>query len=150
MGYCQVSERAAGNWLYLKMSPIANMLIQIKNAQAVNAESVSIPFSKLKFEIGKILKEKGFIESIEKKKKKMKKAEVEYLEVKLRFNDGAGAISGLRFVSKPSRRIYAGKEDLKSVRSGYGISVVSTAKGIITGEDARKAGVGGEVLFEMW
>ncbi len=132
------------------MSPIANMLVQIKNAQAVSAERVSIPFSAMKFEISKILKEKKFISDVEKKKRKLRKAEVNFLDIMLKYEDGVGAINGIKLISKPSRRMYAKKGELKPVKSGYGISVISTSKGLMTGEDSKKAGLGGELIFEIW
>jgi small subunit ribosomal protein S8 len=132
------------------MSPIANMLVQIKNAQARNIEEIVLPFSKMKFDIATILKEKGFIGEVEKRKKKMKKAELNFIAIQLKYVDGVGAISEIKLVSKPSRRVYAAKDDLKPIMNGYGISVVSTSKGLMTGSDARKAGIGGEVIFEVW
>lgn len=132
------------------MSPIANMLVQIKNAQARNIEEIVLPFSKMKFDIAVILKEKGFVAEVDKRKKKMKKAELTFLVIKPKYVDGVGAISDVRLVSKPSRRVYAARNDLKPIMNGYGISIVSTSKGLMTGSDARKAGVGGEVVFEVW
>lgn len=132
------------------MSPIANMLVQIKNAQAVGTASVSVPFSKMKFEIAKILKENGFVDEIEKNAKKSKKTELDFINIKLKYNLGRGEINGIKLISKPSRRLYFGKADLKSVRSGYGLSVISTSKGVMSGDDAKKNGIGGEILFEIW
>jgi len=132
------------------MSPIANMLIQIKNAQSARLENVAVPYSEIKFKIAEILAAKGFIESVEKKKRKAKKAEVAFISLKLKYNEGEDAIKGIKLISKPSRRMYAGKNDLKPVRSGYGLSVVTTPNGVMTGDDAKKAGVGGEVIFEIW
>ena len=126
------------------------MLTQIKNAQARGHAETVLPFSKIKFEIAQILKNKNFISEVEKKKKKTKKSEVGLLAIGLKYDNGTGAINGIKLISKPSRKVYAGKEKLKPVKSGYGISVVSTSKGIMAGDDARKAGVGGEVLFEVW
>lgn len=126
------------------------MLIQIENAQARGKSEIISPFSKIKFEIAVILKNKGFINGVEKRKRKTKKSEFNMLAVELKYNDGVSAIEHIKLVSKPSRRMYAGKDDLKPVKNGYGISVVSTPKGIMAGEDARKAGLGGEVLFEIW
>ena len=132
------------------MSPIANMLVQLKNAQARSIEEVVLPFSKMKFDIAMILKEKGFVGEVEKRKKKMKKAELNFIAIKPKYVDGVGAISEIKLVSKPSRRVYAAKDDLKPIMNGYGISVVSTSKGLMTGSEARKAGIGGEVIFEVW
>lgn len=126
------------------------MLNQIKNAQARGKDEVTLPFSKMSFNIAEILKKSGFVSEVEKKKMKTKKSEVDVLSIRLKYNDGTGAISGIKLISKPSRRIYAGKEDLKPVRSGYGLAIVSTSKGLMTGDEARKLGMGGEVLFEIW
>ncbi len=122
------------------------MLVQIKNAQAVGKTEVMIPFSILKFAIVSVLQKEGYVGNVEKKKKKAKKAEVPYLEVLLKPD----AIHGMHFISKPSRRMYAGKDEMQRVKSGYGISVISTSRGIMTGSEAHKAGIGGEVLFEIW
>jgi len=126
------------------------MLIQIKNAQSAGLESVAVPFSIIKLKIAEILKSKGLIEEVESKKRKAKKTEVPFLAIRLKYTDGVGVINGIKFVSKPSRRMYAGKADLKPIRSGFGFSVISTPKGVMTGDEAKKAGVGGEMLFEMW
>ena len=132
------------------MSPILDMLIQLKNAQARSRENIFIPYSSLKFAVAEVLKKYGFIEDVEKKKRKMKKSEVPWLSIKLKYNDGIGAITGMKFVSKPSRRIYSAIADLKPVRSGFGISILSTSKGIMTGDEAKKNRVGGEMLFIIW
>ena len=132
------------------MSPIANMLIQLKNAQSAGLENVAVPYSEMKNKIAEILKEKKFIEEVEVKKRKGRKSEISFLSIKLKYDDGVGAIDGIKFISKPSRRMYAGKADLKPVKSGFGVSVISTPKGIMTGDDAKKAGVGGEMIFEIW
>lgn len=136
--------------LSAKLSPIANMLVQLKNAQVRGYAEIVLPFSKIKFDIAKILKDKNFVSDVEKRKKKTKKSEFEVLALSLKYENGAGRIDGVKMISKPSRRMYAGKQDLKPVKNGYGISVISTPKGIMSGDDAKKAGVGGEVLFEIW
>jgi len=127
------------------MSPLANMLVQIKNAQSARHGEVAVPFSQLKLEVAEILQKVGYLASVEKLQKKLKRAEVPYLHIIL-----GNTINGVRLVSKPSRRVYSGAQKLQKVRSGFGTSVVSTPKGIMTGSDARKANVGGEVLFEIW
>lgn len=132
------------------MNPIANMLVQIKNAQAAGAASVAVPFSNLKYNIAQMLKAHGFVTAVDKKKKKMNTAELPYLEITLKYDGREGAIGGIKLVSKSSRRMYAGKNDLYPVRSGFGFSVISTSKGLMTNTEARKAGMGGEVLFEIW
>jgi small subunit ribosomal protein S8 len=126
------------------------MLTQIKNAQARGHQEVVLPFSKMLFAIAQILKKAGFVEEVNKIKKKKKGSEFEFISIRLKYENGIGAIRGVKLISKPSRRIYVGKNELKPVREGYGISVVSTPKGLMTGDEAKKAGVGGEILFEVW
>lgn len=132
------------------MYNIGNMLIQLKNAQVSRQERASVPFSKVKYEIAKVLKENDFVQSVDIKKKKMKKSEVSFLDVKLKYVDGQGAISGVKFLSKPSRRLYIKSKDIRPVKSGYGILILSTPKGILVGKDARKQKLGGEVIAEIW
>ena len=128
------------------MDPVADMLISIKNAQAVSKETVQIPFSKLKFEIAKVLKKQGFVGNVEKKGRKIKKI----IEIKLKYDGKEPAISDLRKVSKPGQRIYSGSKEIQPIRSGYGISIVSTSRGLMTDKEARKQNIGGEVLCEIW
>ena len=131
--------------------PISDMLIRITNAQAVGKEQVSVPFSKIKFRIAQILKENRFIQEVEKKSKKSRKIEVDYLLITLKYDETkTPALNDFKLISKPSRHLYAKAEDMKPVRSGYGIAVVSTSKGVMSSKEARKQGVGGEILFEVW
>lgn len=130
--------------------PISDFINRITNAQAVKAERVSAPFSKVKLAIANVLKSNGYVADIERTTKKARKAELEYLDLGLAYRDGQPAISGVAIVSRPSRHIYAGAKDMKPVRSGFGIAVVSTSKGIMTSKDARKQNIGGEILFEIW
>ncbi|HYU64990.1 MAG TPA: 30S ribosomal protein S8 [Candidatus Paceibacterota bacterium] len=132
------------------MDPISDMLIQIKNAQQVKAERVVIPASKTKAEIASILKESGFVENVEKRKKKGKRVEHEYLDIALRYYNGEGAISDIKIMSRPSRHLYIKAKDIKPVRSGHGVAVISTPQGIMTSFQARKNNLGGEILFEIW
>ena len=132
------------------MDPIADMLIRIKNAQAVRGEQVVMPFSRVKFKIAGILKEAGYISEIERKIKKAKKAEHEYLQLTLKYQDNQGAMSGVKVISRPSRRMYIKAKEIKSVRSGYGIAIISTSKGIMNSREARKLGLGGEIICEVW
>ena len=126
------------------------MLIRIKNAQAVRGEQVTMPFSKVKFRIANILKEAGYISEVERKNKKAKKAEHEYLQLTLKYVDNQGALSGVKIISRPSRRMYIKAAEIKSVRSGYGIGIVSTSKGIMNSREAKKSGLGGEIICEVW
>lgn len=132
------------------MNSLIDMLIRIKNAQATGAAEVILPFSQLKWAVAELLAQNGFLAGVERKKKKLKRAELEHLALQLKYESGAGAIQGIKLVSKPSRRVYAGKRALFPVRSGYGLAVLSTPQGIMTGQQARQTGVGGEVLFEIW
>lgn len=126
--------------------PINDMLNRIRNAQAVGIQTVELPSSNIKYEIGKILEKEGFIEKIEKKGKKTKK----FLEITLKYADKISAISGLKRVSRPSQRIYLGSTNIHEMRGGYGISIVSTSKGLMTNTEARKQKLGGEILCEIW
>jgi len=126
------------------------MLIQLKNAQLARQERVMIPFSKIKMAIATILKEKGFIQGVEIRKKKSKKSEHSYMDIRLEYKNGEGTITGIKLLSKPSRRIYMKKEDIKLVKSGYGILILSTPKGVLSGDIARKENVGGEAIAEVW
>ena len=133
------------------MSPIANMLTMIKNAQAVGKEQVSVPHSNVKFKIAQILKDGGFIQDVEKKKKKSKNSEFDYLSITLKYDeDKKPVIGNFKLISKPSRHMYVGVKDIKLVHSGQGIAVISTSKGIMSSREARKNNLGGEMLFEVW
>lgn len=123
-----------------------NLLIQIKNAQAVKKEGIKISYSKLKEKILEVLKDNNYIEDFDKKGRGAKRI----LDVKLKYEDDQGVIDGIKFLSKPSRRFYIGYKDLRPVKRGYGMAILSTPKGILTGKEARKMKVGGELLFEIW
>ena len=127
--------------------PIADMLTRIRNANDAYHEKVDMPASKIKAAVLEILKDEGFIRTVE-------QIEVENHKV-LRATLKYGAnrekvIKGLKRISKPGLRIYANKEELPRVLGGLGIAVISTSKGIMTDKAARKAGLGGEVLAYVW
>jgi len=129
------------------MDTIADMLSKIRNAQAVRQESVDVPFSKIKLEIARILLERGFVKEV----KKIKKQGHKFIRIFLKYTSAkTPVISGLRRISKPGRRIYRKKEEFKKVKGGYGFAIVSTSKGVMTDEEARKNKVGGEVICEVW
>lgn len=128
------------------VDPITDMLNRIGNAQAVGKATVDIPFSNLKYEIAKILEKAGFIEKIEKKGKKIKRS----IEITLKYANKIPAISGLKRISKPGQRIYLPSQKIKKVKGGYGIAIISTSRGLMTGKEARKQKLGGEVLCEIW
>lgn len=131
------------------MYPIADMLIRIKNAQAVRKERILIPFSGLKLAVAEILKTAGFICEVEKKKRKLKNTERIFLELRLDLKNQK-PISGIRIISKPSRRIYQRCEKIRPTLDGFGVSIFSTSKGVMTGEEAQKNKLGGEFLAEIW
>ncbi|MFC1623529.1 30S ribosomal protein S8 [Patescibacteria group bacterium] len=129
------------------MDKISNLIINIKNSSRVGNEHASVPFSKFKMEIANLLKKEGFIKSVAKKGKKVKKT----LEMELSYDEkGVSKVSDVKRVSKPSKRIYLGAKDIRPVRGGKGILVLSTPKGVITGDQARKKKVGGEALFKIY
>jgi len=127
--------------------PIADMLTRITNATMAGKTLTIVPYSKLKFEIANILLKHNLIKSFSVKGRKVRK----HMEVELAYKeDGSPRITGTTRLSKPSKRTYLRVNDIRSVRQGYGYLVVSTPKGIMIGDDARKAKVGGEALFRIW
>lgn len=124
---------------------IADMLTRIRNAKAVLHPTVAVPFSKLKYNIAKILEKNGFVGRVNKIGKRTKRA----IDITLKYNGRNSVITGLRRVSKPGQRIYTSKR-VKRVKAGYGIAVVSTSKGLMTDREARKQGLGGEIICEIW
>ena len=127
--------------------PIADMLTRIRNANSSKHESVNVPASKLKIEIARILNEEGYIngyEVIDDGLQGIIKITLKYAANKQKV------ITGLKRVSKPGLRVYAGKDELPRVLRGLGIAIISTSKGIMTDKEARKLNVGGEVLAFVW
>lgn len=123
-----------------------DLLIRIKNASKAKKESLLSPYSKMDFEVAKILAEAGYIKSVSKKENDKRN----YIEIKLAYNDNGSAITDFKILSKPSRRIYKGYKDLLAIKQSYGLSVLSTPQGIMNNRSARKNKVGGEYLFEVW
>ena len=126
--------------------PITDMLNQIKNAQAVGKTEVLIPFSKIKNEIATILAKESFVGETKKTVKEKNKA----LKIFLKYDNGMPAISGFKRISKPGQRIYEGFLQIKKVHGGYGISIISTSKGLMTNKEAKKQKLGGEVICQVW
>jgi small subunit ribosomal protein S8 len=127
--------------------PIADMLTRIRNASAVHHKTVYIPYSNIKFAIANVLQKHDYIESVSKKGRKT----TQVIEINLAYTDDDKAkIKGLERVSKPSRRVYFGVKDIKSVLNGAGALILSTPKGIMAGRDAKRGLVGGEALFKIW
>lgn len=127
--------------------PIADMLTRVRNANSAGKESVSMPSSKKLVEIARIMKEEGYIKGYDIEDEKPRNI----LVITLKYNGKKGRVlRGLKRISKPGLRIYAGKDELPRVLGGLGTAVISTSKGVMTDRDARKAGVGGEVVAYLW
>ncbi len=127
--------------------PIADMLTRVRNANMAKLEKVDVPSSKIKIEITKVLKEKGFIKSfkvLRDKKQGVIRITMKYLE------SNEKALTGLKRVSTPGRRVYVDKTRIPRVMGGYGIAILSTSKGVFTDEVCRQQGIGGEVLCNVW
>ncbi len=127
--------------------PIADMLTRIRNASRAQHRSVDIPSSKLKLEIVRILKEEHFVSNF----RTIEDGAQNIIRVYLRYiGKGRSAITGIERVSTPSLRVYVGREEIPRVAGGYGIAVVSTSRGVLTDKQARRLGVGGEVICKVW
>lgn len=123
------------------------MIIRIKNAGAAKKPSVDIPHSQLKMAIAEKLKEHGYVTIVEKRGRKVKKT----IDITLAYREnGTPRISGVKRISKPGRRMYASVADIVPIKYGHGLSMLSTPKGVLTGDEARKERVGGEMMFEIW
>lgn len=126
---------------------IADMLIRIKNAGLAEHDTTQVPYSDLKHAVARTLLKAGYITSVEKKGKKVKKT----LEIGIAYGkDGKPKMKEAKRVSKLSCRVYYGYRDIRPVRNGFGCLILSTPKGILTGDAARKEQVGGEPLFKVW
>ncbi len=127
--------------------PIADMLARIRNASTAMHDDVTIPASKIKANIANILAEEGYVDAVE-------TVEVEghpAIKIKLRYSETRErAISGIRRISKPGRRVYRGSQELPRVLGGLGVAIISTSHGVMTDKQARRAKVGGEVLAYIW
>ncbi len=126
--------------------PITDMLNRIKKGKEATKEQVSVPYSNFKYEIAKILEKEKFVASVEKKGRKSNK----FFEITLKYENKVPAISGIKRVSKPGRRLYLPAKGLRKVKDGYGMAIISSPKGLMNNKQARRNKVGGEVLFEIW
>jgi small subunit ribosomal protein S8 len=127
--------------------PIADMLTRIRNATMARHDSVLISSSKMKLAIAKILKEEGFIKDFEVVKGKPQKV----IKIQLRYQDrNQSVLSGLERISKPGLRVYVQKQEIPRVYGGLGVAILSTPKGVMTGNKAWKEGIGGELLCYVW
>ena len=125
---------------------IADMLTRIRNAQTAKHESVTVETSIMKKSIAQILLDEGYISAFE----EVDAGKNKNLVISLKYVNKTKVITGLKRISKPGRRIYAGAQDLPKVLGGLGIVIVSTSKGVMTDREARKLGIGGEVLAYVW
>jgi small subunit ribosomal protein S8 len=127
--------------------PIADMLTRIRNAQTMRHESLVMPVSKMKASVAKILKEEGFIRDYD----VLRGQPQPILRVHLSYRENREpAVSGLKRVSKPGLRVYVGRGEIPRVYGGLGISILSTSRGVMTGRDAWRQGIGGELLCYVW
>jgi len=130
--------------------PIADMLVRLRNAGSAGKSLVYVPYSDLKLRIAHVLMKEGYVASISRKTLKGKTTE-RMIEIGLQY-DGPGAprVRGAERVSRPSRRLYLGAKDIRPVQQGHGIMLLSTPKGVLTGDAARKEHVGGEIICRIW
>jgi len=130
--------------------PVADMLTRIRNAVQRQHKAVNIPMSKIKVEMARVLKNEGYIadyQIIDDSPRSVLRVQLRYLGDR---RSRRSVISGLERVSKPGRRVYVGKTDIPWVLSGMGITIVTTSSGVMTGQEARRQGVGGEVICKIW
>ena len=127
--------------------PVSDLLARVRNALSARHEKADIPSSRFKVELARILKDEGYIKNF----KVMDDRGGSLLRLYLKYDDtGNPVIHGLARSSKPGRRLYAGKNELPEVLGGLGVAIVSTSQGLLTGHDAKKRGVGGEVVCTVW
>ena len=126
--------------------PVADFLARIRNAIRSRHQKLDVPASKLKTEIARILKEEGYISNYKTQEEDGKLV----LRVYLKYGGAEAAIRDLARVSRPGCRVYVGRDEIKRVQGGLGISILTTPKGVMTGRQARREGVGGELLCEVW
>lgn len=127
--------------------PIADMLTKIRNASAAKKNTVVVPFSKNKVEIAKILKSEGYVSSFKETEEDGKK----FIKILLKYDlDNNSVIRGIKRLSTPGRRMYCGYKEMPRIFNGYGILIVSTSEGIITGKKAKEQKVGGELICSVW
>lgn len=126
--------------------PIGDMIIQIKNAGLSGRENISLPFSKIKYQIAEILKKEGYIVNF----KEIEGIPFKKLQITLRYDKQQHVITDVKRLSKPGLRVYVNRQSIPVVVGGMGIAIISTSNGLMTGKDAKKAGIGGELLCEIW
>ena len=133
--------------------PIADMLTRLRNAVAAKRSRVDIPASKLKVEIARILQAEGYVQGykIVDETPEGAKTPQKFVRIFIKYGPrGERVITGIERISRPGRRVYFGHDEVPQVLAGLGISILTTSRGLMTGRDARKAGIGGEVLCNVW
>lgn len=126
---------------------VSNLLVRVRNAQTARFEQVELPSTRVLENIVRILKEEGFVKNY----RVLPDPKQPSLRIYLRNDPAEGyAIKGMRRVSRPGRRVYVGKDEIPTVKSGFGIAILSTSKGVMTGEKAKKLAIGGELLCRVW
>ena len=127
--------------------PVADFLTRIRNAHRARHQKLDVPASRLKAEIARILKEEGYIANV----KPVEEGGQQLLRVYLKYGpNNEAVIRDLQRISRPGCRVYVGKDEIRRVQGGLGISIMTTPKGVMTGRQARREGVGGEILCEVW
>ena len=131
--------------------PIADMLTRIRNALAVKKERVILPYSKIKFEIAKVLEKEKWIQRVEVISLDKIKSEFKQIKITLKYKEGGEpSIKVIKRVSRPGCRIYVKKDKIPKVLNGFGINILSTSQGLVTGQQAREKGLGGELICELY
>jgi small subunit ribosomal protein S8 len=133
------------------LDPISEMLTKIRNAQMAGHKTVIISASKLKMALAKILEKEGFVDAVVKDKQD----DFDVIKITLKYytisnTNKIPAIKGIRRISKEGQRIYVKSKDVRSVKNNYGVALISTSKGVMTDHDAKKTGLGGEYICEVW
>jgi small subunit ribosomal protein S8 len=133
------------------LDPISEMLTKIRNAQLAGHKTVTVSASKLKLALAKILEKEGFVSAVSKEKQ----GDFDVIRITLKYytisnTNKVSAIKGIRRISKEGQRIYIKSKDVRSVKNNYGTALISTSKGVMTDYDARKTGLGGEYICEVW
>jgi len=126
--------------------PIADMLTRIRNAYMAKKGQVDVPYSGLKFHLANKIKELGYVESVEQTEKDGHKQ----ITMSLKYKNSLPILTGLKRISKPGRRVYTRSNHITRTLSGYGASIISTSKGVLTDTEARKQGIGGEIICQIW
>jgi len=126
--------------------PIADMLTRIRNAMAIKKPEVVLPFSKVKFSIAKLLEAENYVGKVS----KIKTGKFDEIQIGLLYRDKKPAIRHIKRISTPGQRVYVSGKEIPRVLNGYGLAVISTSRGVITGKEAFKQNIGGELMCEIW